>query len=347
MKYPKFLKENGTIGFVAPSFGCSFDPYKAAFINAQKKFEELGHTFDFGPNCYEAKGIGISNTPQLCGKELTDYYCSVDNDILISCGGGEMMCETVNHIDFEKIGQAEPKWYMGYSDNTNFTFLVTTICDVASIYGPCAQTFGMEPWDISLQDTYDLLLGKKHIVEGYDMWEKESLKDAEHPFVPYNLTEKTILHNFPDGKTRDCEKEIRMEGRLLGGCVDCLIKLLGTQFDHVKEFNKRYKEDGIIWYLECCEMNVMDIRRAMWQLKNAGWFETAKGFVFGRPMIFGQEMMGLDQYHAVTDIIGDLNVPIIMDTDIGHIAPMMPIVNGSYGIVTAKGNHISIDMQWK
>lgn len=179
MKFPKFLKQNGTIGFVAPSCGCSFEPYKAAFINAQKKFKELGHTLDLGPNCYEEKGIGISNTPKLCGKELTDYYCSVDNDILISCGGGEMMCETVNHIDFEKIGQAEPKWYMGYSDNTNFTFLLTTICEVASIYGPCAQTFGMEPWDVSLQDTYDLLLGKKQTMTGYEMWEKESLKDAE------------------------------------------------------------------------------------------------------------------------------------------------------------------------
>ena len=78
-----------------------------------------------------AEGIGISNTPQACGKELTDYYCSVDNDILISCGGGEMMCETMNFVDFEKIKSAEPKWYMGYSDNTNFTFLLSTICDTA------------------------------------------------------------------------------------------------------------------------------------------------------------------------------------------------------------------------
>ena len=79
------------------------------------------------------------NTPEACGKELTDYYCSVDNDILISCGGGEMMCETMNFVDFEKIKSAEPKWYMGYSDNTNFTFLLSTICDTAAVYGPCAE----------------------------------------------------------------------------------------------------------------------------------------------------------------------------------------------------------------
>ena len=127
MKYPKFLPEKGAIGFVAPSFGCNIEPYKSAFLNAQKKFTELGHTLDLGPNCYEGSGIGISNTPQACGKELTDYYCSSENDVLISCGGGELMCETMEHVDVNRIKAAEPKWYLGYSDNTNMTFFLTTV----------------------------------------------------------------------------------------------------------------------------------------------------------------------------------------------------------------------------
>ena len=48
MRFPEFLKSDGTIGFVAPSFGCNTEPYKTAFINAQKKLEELGHSFDIG-----------------------------------------------------------------------------------------------------------------------------------------------------------------------------------------------------------------------------------------------------------------------------------------------------------
>ena len=172
MRFPEFLKSDGTIGFVAPSFGCNTEPYKTAFKNAQKKLGELGHKFDIGPNCYAGDGIGISSTPQNCGKELTDYYCSENNDALMSCGGGELMCETLDYVDFEKIMQAKPKWYMGFSDNTNFTFLLTTICDVASIFAACAASFGMEPWHESIQDAYDVLTGKKNIVKGYPMWEK-------------------------------------------------------------------------------------------------------------------------------------------------------------------------------
>ena len=53
MRYPKFLPEKGTIGFVAPSFGCATEPYYTAFLNAQKKFQKMGYGLDLGPNCYE------------------------------------------------------------------------------------------------------------------------------------------------------------------------------------------------------------------------------------------------------------------------------------------------------
>ena len=43
MRYPKFLPVNGTIGFVAPSFGCATEPYYTAFLNAQKKFQKMGY----------------------------------------------------------------------------------------------------------------------------------------------------------------------------------------------------------------------------------------------------------------------------------------------------------------
>ena len=67
MKYPKNIQQGGTIGFVAPSFGCQIEPYYSAFGNAQKKFREMGYQLQLGPNCYAGDGIGISNTPEKCG----------------------------------------------------------------------------------------------------------------------------------------------------------------------------------------------------------------------------------------------------------------------------------------
>ena len=82
MRYPEFLKENGTIGFVAPSFGCSTEPYRTAFNHALDKWKKEGYGIDIGPNCYENSGVGISNTPEKCAEELTEWYCRKENDIL-------------------------------------------------------------------------------------------------------------------------------------------------------------------------------------------------------------------------------------------------------------------------
>lgn len=335
MRYGPFLKEHGRIGFVAPSFGCATEPYRTAFDQTLKRFRQMGYQTVLGPNCRAGSGIGISNTPELCAKELEEYYCADTQDALISCGGGELMCEILPHLDFEKIRMASPKWYMGYSDNTNFTFLLPTICDIASIYGPCAASFGMEPWDASLQDAFDVLKGERRTVKGYEKWEIESLKDETHPTVPYNLTEKRELFG----------EDAVFSGRLLGGCMDILTNLVGTAYDRVKAFQERYSKDGIIWFMEACDLNVFSIRRALWQMKEAGWFENAKGFLIGRPRIFDEPMMGLDRHTAVTGILGDLHVPIIQDLDIGHLPPMLPLICGSLANVVVTGNDYHIEME--
>ena len=348
MRYPKELQENGTIGFVAPSFGCNTEPYKTCFDNAQKKFTELGYKLDLGPNCYAGEGVGISNTPEKCGAELTEYYCSEQNDCLISCGGGELMCEILEHVDFEALKKANPKWYLGFSDNTNMTYLQATLCDTAAVYGPGAAAFGMEPWHDALKDAFGVLTGRVCAVKGYDKWERESLKSAENPLVPYNVTEERVIRSFVGNqevkwKESSAPETIHFEGRLLGCCMDCLVNLLGTRFDKTVEFTEKYKEDGIIWFLEACDLNVFSIRRAMWQMEQAGWFQYVKGFLIGRPLN-GQEIMNLDAYEAVLKVAGSKNVPVIMDVDLGHLPPMMPIIVGSVGEVTVSGNDISITM---
>lgn len=366
MRYPRFLPEKGTIGFIAPSFGAAIEPYRSAYDNAKRKLTSLGFSLREGPNVYADKGIGISNTPELCGRELNEMMTAADVDAVITTGGGELMCEVIPYMDFDRIRRAEPKWYMGYSDNTNYTFLSATLVDTAAIYGPCAPAFGMEPWHPAIQDALDLLMGRTVFSHSYKKWEIESQKTLETPLEPYHVTEENHFRYFlaeadgkPEGRKEEREREAENSdtafgpgatetgeaefyGRLLGGCVDSLVTLLGTRFDRVKEFNKRYGKDGIIWFLECCDLNVLGMRRAFWQMKEAGWFECASGFLIGRPYHMNEPIMGLDQYDAVTKVLEDLKVPVIMDLDIGHRPPMMPIVTGAAAAVRAKGNEVKI-----
>ncbi len=389
MRYPKHLPQGGTIGFLAPSFGCNIEPYRTGFDHALEEWQKMGYHVLLGPNCYVGDGIGISSTPENCGREVMEMFLSEKPDCLISCGGGELMCEILPHVDFGKLARAEPKWFMGYSDNTNLTYLLATLADTASVYGPCASSFGVEPWHEALWDAFGILAGKSGVwmrgtmgktaaeahmsaagreagrkggeptaaggdcsqseephdavVRGYGQWEKESLKNPENPLAPYNLTEPLEIRTYV-GREPACG-EVAFQGRLLGGCLDCLVNLPGTRFDRTREFVERYREDGIIWFLEACELNVFAIRRGLWQLEESGWFEHVKGFLIGRPEN-GEPMMGLDAYSAVLEVAGRKDVPVVMDVDLGHLPPMMPIVVGSMADVAVKGNDIRIEMRY-
>lgn len=357
MRYPEFLKSGGTIGFVAPSFGCTFEPYISRFDNARKTFSEMGYRLDVGPNCDKAEGIGISNTPEKCGQELNEYYVSDKNDVLMSVGGGELMDEVVPFIDFKTVAAAKPKWYMGYSDNTNFLFPSVTLADTAGIYAPCAGDFGMIKWHPAVADAFDLITGRKLDFESYDKWEMELPENPDN-LCSYYVTEPNRMKVYLGEKAgtdedsvidgADVHEEIAFSGRLIGGCLDCLANLVGTPYEDAKGFSEKYADDGIIWFLEACDLNVYSIRRSIWNLREAGWFSHVKGFLIGRPgAAFGQDMFGLDQYKAVTDILGQFGVPILMDLDIGHHPPMIPMLCGAVAKVKFADNKFKISYELK
>lgn len=352
IKIPSFLKENDTIGITAPSFGCTIEPYISKFNAAKEILEEKKYQLKIGSTVTKSDGLGISTNPETCAKELEDFYVDPSVDAIISAGGGEMMCETAGFLDFEKLKKAEPKWFMGYSDNTNFIFPLVTICHTAAIYGPCISGFGKK-WEQSETDAFELLEGKIKSVSGYEKFQRpEDDISPEKNFrdYTYSLKAEKILSTFTfsQGKLTKATPDdiIEMKGVLLGGCLDVLANLCGTKLDSVKEFKSYLEGEKIIWVLESCDANPMELRRQVWHLKNAGWFDDAAGFLIGRPLsAFEQEMMGVNQYNAVTDILSDLRVPVIMDCDIGHIDPAMPLVMGSKAKIEAKGNKIDINFE--
>ncbi len=339
MRYPSPLKEGGTLGFCAPSFGCATEPYISRLKSALRYFKKRGFSLELGPNCFAGEGVGISNTPEKCAEELAAMYCSPVNNAVLSVGGGELMCEILDHVDWDRLREAAPKWFMGFSDNTNITFLLPTLCDTAAIYGPLAPAYGCRPLHPSLSDALDLLSGKTDAVHNYESWELQGT-ETDDPLAGYDCTQpfSPVLYGPGGVKT----SSVKMDGRLIGGCMDCLINLIGTPYDRVPEFCERYKDDGIIWFMESYDLNTMDVRRALWQMKHAGWFRHVKGFLFGRPALADGVLCGLEWDDAFLAHTADLGVPVIKDLDIGHTPPMMPLISGGYGMVDATEKKVVI-----
>lgn len=338
MRYPDFLPEGGTIGMIAPSFGCATEPYLSLYSVAVMRLRDMGYSILEGPNCHLAEGIGKSSTPEKCGAEVNDFFLNRPVDAIMVCGGGETMCEDLPHFDFDAIRNARPLWYMGYSDNTNLTFTLPVLCDTAAIYGPCISAYGPSTVHPSDWEALEILNGKRLSVSNYDKWEIQSLRTDEDPFTPMNPTEPFSMKILLPGANAFSVSDVSLSfsGRLIGGCLDILTLLCGTPYGKASEFAEKYKDDGIIWFMEACDLNPLSIRRALWQMENSGWFKHVRGFLIGRSARFGEEQLGMDTYLAYTGILSKYNVPILMDIDLGHLPPMMPIISGAMADVTAK-----------
>ena len=334
MKYPEFLKEKGTIGLVAPSFGIYGTPYRDKYDMAIKKFEELGYTMKPVEHVFD-----FIHSANISTKELEEFYVSDDNDLLISVAGGELMVEIQGLLNHDTLKNAKPKWFMGYSDNTNFCFPLTTISDVASIYGINITDFGAYRWDDAIMDTYALLKGEKLKFYAYSKCQRVDMK-YEKPLASYNYDTDTKWINALGGESVD------IRGRIIGGCLDCLDTICGTPYDNMRAFCEKYKDDGILFYFEACDLSPMGVRRTLWKLKECEWFNHIKGFIIGRA---NNPEPAFDYTHTdiAVDMLKEYNVPIITEFDTGHVPPMIPIINGAIAHVISNSNEQSIEYELK
>ena len=339
MRYPEFLKEKGTIGYVAPSFGVTGQPYTDQYFEAKRKFEEMGYTVVEGPNVHKMEKVASASAKERA-KEFMDMYLDESIDFINSIAGGEIMVDMLPYIDFNKLIYAKPKFFMGYSDNTNMTFLLNTICDVASIYGSNAENFGMKKWYRSLRESYEIMTGKRLHQTSY---KKFAINDKSHEegksLCGYDLTEPDIIYTSTG-------EDMKLKGRLIGGCMEVLPVLIGTPYDQVAEYGERYSKDGLLFFLESCEFPSVGVYRTLFQMKEAGWFDHCNGIIFGRegnrePFF---EYTFEEACHAVLD---EMNIPFIYEADFGHVPPSWSIISGSIGTIEVKDAKAKIKYQLK
>ena len=385
MKQPESLKKGDIIGICAPSGGITKPEKIKELEEAEKHLKEMGYRI-IETKSVRKEEKGRSNTAKKRAEEFMELLKNKEVKLIIFATGGDYLMEMLDYLDLEEIKKIEPKWMQGYSDITTLEFIFNTILEIPSIYCDAIKSYAMKPLYKNLEDALKIASGEKVTQNSFTKCEKgefnnindvfgaelnafgagakkhqqelnafgDGLKkhqqefnvseDEEHYQEPneksYNLTEKVEWKNINN------EQKIEMQGRMIGGCLDCIKIFFGTKYDNIKNYINKYQKDGIIWYLECFEMNSPELTRILWQMKNAGYFDNINGIIFGRSLVFRKDY-DTSFMEAVKQAIGDLNIPIIYDADIGHVAPTMPIICGSYADIEIKGQELNINMSLK
>lgn len=322
MKYAPFLKDKDTIKLVAPSYGSPVDPYYSRLNKAIEVLEGLGYTILKDKNLYKLNKEA-SASAKVRAKELTDAYISSDNQFVWSIAGGEIMLLILDYLDIDKLRSAKAKWFMGYSDNTTFTYFLTTALDVASIYSYHIGTFCATPFKKYQTDVYDLIRGNKLSFNSYSKYETSTEYKNDNPIAHLKLT-NPVNYRYLNGTDK-----LNITGRCIGGCIDVLEHIAGTKYDYTKQFIDKYQNDGFIWYFDVCELSSVGLTRVLFQLKATGWFKHVKAFLFSRIPNYDLNQSDLTYEDAIMMQLKEYKVPIIMDCDFGHVAPCIPIINGS------------------
>lgn len=340
MRYPLKLEKGFCIGVTATSSGFSSEVDLNRLTNGVKNFNKLGYPVIITDNVTkDCKGRSTDGVTR--AKELMQLFNDDRVRVVIAASGGDFLVEMLPHIDMSLIA-SKAKWFQGFSDNTGLTFTITTNLDLATVYSYNFGSFGMEPWHSSLADNLRLLEGQDIQQQSFDKYQdgyRERITGLE-PIYP----EKDVkwINIMPENKIAD--KEIIFHGRAIGGCLDVLLSLIGTRFDKTREFINKYKEDKIVWYLESYSLGSAAMVRALWQLKEAGWFNHAAGFIFGRPAMYNEEY-DINYEEAVLSVLGDLDKPVILEADIGHKPPQLAMINGAIVHIKSSGKRGSIQFE--
>ena len=306
MKYPRFLKENDTIGITALSSGTGdkLSEVKTS-LNHLKEYYKLIIT----PNVWG--GEIVSSPKDVRIKEFNEL---LDEDIegLMNIRGGSLCYETIDELDYKKIVNKK-LLVQGFSDTTSLVYTLTTKYDFATIYGANAKSYDTE------------------VLEKYQLDNLEFLKG--------NLVAQTSYH---DRNEYSINGDFASNGVIIGGCLDIIRFLLGTSYDGTKKFIEKYKDKKIIWYFDIFAMGSVDVYITLLQMKNMGYFKYSDTFIFSGAL-FPTVECNLEYSDIYKKALGNMN--IVVDANVGHKEPRFTILNGSLATITFKNNELILKQE--
>lgn len=326
IRIPAPIVPGDTIGVTAPSAGVAA-ALRTRFDFAVAQLRARGFNVRIGECLFSED---VRSAPAAArAKELMAMMTDDAIQAIMPPWGGDFLIEILPHLDFDLLSRAAPKWYIGWSDCTTFMLPLLTHTGLLSLHGMnlMDSPFQPAPGAAWWRDVISLEAGSVFAQRSFSHRQEGYRDYSTNPdLTSYELTEPTRWRILGE------EREVFVAGRLIGGCADVLSRLIGTPFGDVERFAHEHAADGMIVYLENCEMSSLDAGRCWNQFKLAGWFRHASAVLIGRTRAPGWDKF--DQRRAVAEALGDLPCPVLYDVDFGHEAPQHLIVNGAQAKVT-------------
>lgn len=334
---PQKLNRGDKVATVSLSWGGAGDSDTLWRYRAGKKRLED----EFGLNAVEMpstlKGTEyVYNHPEKRAEDLMNAFEDKSIKAIFSCIGGDDSVRMLPYIDFDVI-RKNPKIFMGYSDTT-VTHMICYKAGLSSFYGPSILAEfaeNVEMHDYTKHWVEKVLFNNSEIgkIEPSPGWTSKYLEWKER-----NWTIKRDLQ--PNAGYELLQGSGIAKGRLIGGCIDVLEMLKGTDLWPDKD-----SWDDTILFFETSEDKPDPMYIEYW-LRNYGTqgiLNRTNGIIFGKPY----DNKYYEEYkRAVIKVVRDelklYDLSILCNMNFGHTAPMMILPYGAMAEIECDNATFSI-----
>ena len=281
---PLALRKGDTIGIISPSGPIFFR--KGYVKKGIKILHEMGFKTKLGRYALKETGYMAGSDDERAA-DLMEMFEDKEIKAIFATRGGDAASHLLDMLDYKKI-KKNPKILMGLSDITALLNSINKKTGLVTFHGPLLA------WGINCS-----FFGLKSM----DSYSKEYMLKA--------LCSKKPIGYIEPIKKRIVIKQGKAEGVLVGGNLDCVEKLCGT------EYEPDFKNKILFW--EEFREYVEDIDRDLTHLRLQGVFDKINGMVIGHLEHYLAKGERYERFEKmIKNITKGYDFPILKAEEFGH-----------------------------
>ena len=238
--------------------------------------------------------------PQEIADELNRLLRDPEIRAIFAVVGGRTTMSYLDLIDYEAV-RRDPKPVVGFSDIDVLHLALHSQTGLVSVHG-------------------DL------VMEGFANRHEagDGVREALAEIYSHVLMSSTAPGALPPVGQWECWRSGRAQGPLIGGLLNRLILVQATPYALAPE-----RFDGAILFWEELSTSFAAIWNGLHALRYAGVLDRIAGMVVGTVVDVKPVEGGPDTLREVVlDVLGDRDIPVLGNVDIGHNPPNIPLPLG-------------------
>jgi len=251
-------------------------------------------------------------------REIADEFNRLlrDRDVraIFGATGGRTTLSYLDLVDTQAV-RSDPKFVVGMSDVGALLLALHARTGLVGLHGELV-TFGFGTWS-ELDDT-----SRAQLTDSYRR----------------TLTSDEPLGVLPQLKPWQSWRGGRAEGPLIGGLLNRLVRLQATPLAFEPE-----RFDGAILFWEEVGGSMASLWNDLHVLRMGGILDRIAGMVVGAPSGVEPVPGGPDDLRDIAlEALGERDIPVIGNVDIGHAGPNLPVPLGIRAALNADGPSLTL-----